>query len=264
MDSDETPGEAPSAIKAAIDAAGLNFDDVANELGVTSRAVRFWASGRSKPQAPIRPQLARLLGVSAVDLFPSDRSDLEPEVLATYDRLLDVPRNLWERLLIGAEQHVDVLAGGTRNYLEQNPDLGEVLAAKQRLGATVAVRVCLADPAGAAITQREQEESQYSSLVTGGLQTNTAAVLTEWQHHLNEHEGAEVRVTDHAYRIAIFRFDDEMIAQVYTYGSRGQHTAADHLRRTHKGGKFDQYVEHFERIWQDASRPLPTDEGPDS
>ncbi|MCP4966731.1 MAG: helix-turn-helix transcriptional regulator [bacterium] len=257
-DEDDTPpGDDLSPIRSAMNTAGLSFEDVANALGVSSRAVRFWASGRSKPQAVVRPQLAKLLGVSPVDLFPADRSDLEPEVIASYDRLIDIPRNLWERLLIGAEHHVDIIAGGTRHYLEQNPDLGEVLQAKQRLGSSVTFRVCLADPTTEAIGAREEEESRYSTLVAGGLRTNTAAVLSEWQNQLDRYDSGEVRVTDVAYRLGLFRFDDEMIAQVYTFGGRGQYSAADHLQRTRQGGKFDQYVEHFERIWADASRPPP-------
>jgi len=251
----EDDAESETPIREAMDAKGLSFEDVANELGVSTRAVRFWAAGRSKPQPPVRPHLARLLDVSPVDLWPSDESDTEPSVIAEYRRLIDVPRSLWERLLISADKHIDVMTGGGRFYLEQYPDLADVLASKQRLGSNPEVRVCLADPTTEAVREREQEEAAYSNLEPGLLPANAATVARQWKTELQEYDAGEVRVSDHTWRISIFRFDDDMIAQVYVFGGRGIYTTAEHLRRTNIGGRFDQYMEHFDRIWTDHSRP---------
>lgn len=49
-------------------AKGLNQADLARKMDVTPSAVCYWLSGEKEPEAAKYPKLARILGISAIEL----------------------------------------------------------------------------------------------------------------------------------------------------------------------------------------------------
>jgi transcriptional regulator with XRE-family HTH domain len=66
---DGTANEAlVSFLKLHLTAKGMNGSDLARKMKLTPAAVTRWLSGQTTPKAKYVPQLARMLGVSPMDL----------------------------------------------------------------------------------------------------------------------------------------------------------------------------------------------------
>ncbi|WP_197682483.1 DUF5919 domain-containing protein [Jiangella sp. DSM 45060] len=128
--------------------------------------------------------------------------------------------------------------------LDANPDLPRVIA--ERAGHGARVRLLFGDPSSEAVNQRGYEEG-----IGEGLPARIRISLT-YLRELRHESGVEIRFHQTTLYNSIYRFDDDLLANVHTYGSPAPHSPVLHLRRAPGGRVFDHYMNSFERVWAKA------------
>jgi hypothetical protein len=189
-----------------------------------------------------------LLGVREEALWPGARAGAAgvtngtSEILAAYAHRAEVPSHVWHDLLDQAKTQIDLLAYAMLFLPEANPRLVDQL--KEKAAADCAVRVALADPDSAAVAHRDQEEGLGGAL--------PARIRTTLHHFadLNDQHGISLRLHATPMYNSIFRFDDEMLVTPHLYAQSGYASPVLHLRRVGPHGVFDNFAEHFERVWE--------------
>lgn len=123
--------------------------------------------------------------------------------------------------------------------------LGDRLIAKAEQGCTV--RIAVADPSSPILAARDAEEG-----LDGGL---IHRVQTTLKHlcAVVESPLTEVRFHDVPMYNSVFRFDDQLLLTPHLYGRPGYQASMLHLRRIGSNGIFDNYVQHFDDVWNTAT-----------
>jgi transcriptional regulator with XRE-family HTH domain len=227
--------------------AGLGSEALAERAQVSTKTVGRWVRGEVVPYPRTRYRVAAILGEDESYLWPDavDRSSLRgAELIASYPRRSDVPRQLWTELLEQARRAVDLLAFAGLFLTEEHPDWTPLLASRAEAG--VRVRLLLGDPGGASLAARDAEYR-----IGGGVAGRVRAVLDSYRPLAGL---AEVRLHDTPLYNSIYRFDDDMIVNTHVYGILAAYTPSLRLRRV-DGAYFSTYLESFERVWASA-RPF--------
>jgi hypothetical protein len=246
-------------LRAAMAAATVDVDTLAEAAGVDPKTAQRWLAGRV-PHSRHRLALVKLLGEEEGYLWPQARPDLAPgseathEVVAAYAHRADIPTRGWADLLAMTRRHI-FLTGYSFLFLpEQHVDLASRIRNTCRTGCKV--RILLADPDGASARERDALER-----LGGTLSARIRMTLTHLED-IRSLDGVEVRFHDvHLYN-AIYRFDDEMIVTPYLVGAHGFQHPALHLRRLGPYGIFTSFAEQQEALWMTAvsegrSQPSP-------
>lgn len=236
-------------LRAAMAAAGVDTDTVAEAASVDPKTVQRWLGGRV-PHPRYRMALVRLLGAEEGYLWPSARPDVGPgavatsEVVAAYGHRVDIPKERWNTLVAMARRHIDLLGYAFLFLPEQHVELTSAIEQKCRDGCQV--RIMLADPDGRHVLERDALER-----LGGNLPARVRTTL----HHLEpirDVAGVEIRFHNvHLYN-AIYRFDDEMIVTPYLYRAHGYQHPALHLRRLSAYGAFAAFADQYDMIWSEA------------
>jgi transcriptional regulator with XRE-family HTH domain len=224
---------------------------LAEAVGVSTKSAERWLSGEVTPYPRTRFRVATVLREDESYLWPDavDSASLHgAELVATYPRRTDVPRDLWTELLRSAERDIDLLAFAGLFLIEEHPDWIPLLKLKAEHGARV--RILIGDPQGKQVTERDSEHE-----IGGGVSGRILAVLTQYRLLKNI---AGVRLHDTPLYNSIYRFDDDMLINVHAYGILAAYTPVVRIRRI-DGRYFNTYTESFERAWVNA-RPLRDDE----
>ncbi|HZC99882.1 MAG TPA: helix-turn-helix domain-containing protein [Actinomycetes bacterium] len=244
-------------LRAAMQAAHLDIEDLARAVGVDPKTVQRWLAGRS-PRPRHRWALVDLLGEQEELLWPTDGSSAvaprqTAEIVAAYAHRVDAPLSLWSRLLFRARQQIDLLGYAMLFLPEQHPDLPTFIAEHCEVGA-LKVRIALMDPDCEEARRRDDLER------LGG--TLPARIRTTLQHFapLRACPGVELRLVDVPLYNAVYRFDDQMLITPYLYAKHGFQHPLLHLRRLGEGGLFAAYAGQFEDLWS-AARPAPQEGG---
>jgi len=140
-----------------------------------------------------------------------------------------------------AQHHIGILVYSGLFLPELEPKLIKILAAKAEAGA--AVEILLGDPDSDAVARRGAEEG-----IGDAMAGKVRNVLTFYR----QLEGAPgVKARFHATPLynSIYRFDDEMLVNLHTYGFPAAHNPVLHLRRLSGGDLFDLYADSFDRVW---------------
>lgn len=220
---------------------------LAEAVGVSTKSVERWISGEVIPYPRTRYRVAVVLREEESYLWPEavDRASLTgAELISTYPRRTDVPRDLWTALLRSADRNVDVLAFAGLFLTEEHPEWIPLLKAKAEDG--VRIRILIGDPDGAQLSQRDAERD-----IGGGVGGRTLAVIA---HYRPIRDLIAIRLHDTPLYNSIYRFDDEMLINTHVYGLLAAYTPVMRLRRI-DGQFFNTYLESFERVWATA-RPL--------
>ncbi|MCK1794995.1 XRE family transcriptional regulator [Streptomyces sp. XM4193] len=231
-------------LRRAMHRAGHDVGTLATAAEVSTKSVERWLGG-AVPYPRTRYRVAAALQVDESYLWPSESnlaSLTGAELVATYPRRGDVPRDLWIELLRGAERNVDLLAFAGLFLTEEHPDWLPMLAAKARAGTRV--RLLIGDPDGAQLAARDEEYR-----IGGGVAGRVAAVLAYYGERMPEQ--VEIRLHDTPLYNSIYRFDDDMVVNVHAYGVLAAFTPTMHIRRI-DGAYFNTYSESYERVWASA------------
>jgi len=248
------PGHSPSTLtlRQVLDDRGSTSVELAAQLGVTLERVESWVDGNSTPKLSARNEISKALEVPTRKLWPDL---IEPEQLSTqaeFDKLIGIPSDTWSELLGMATSHIDMLGGGYGWWLEQNPQFQQL--ARQKAHDGLQIRICQADPNGAAVRIRDEVESARTSLKPGWLIGGIETAASMWRSALTGIDNAELRGTENAYDMLMMRFDDYLIVSPYLFGMRGTVTYAELVRRDSHDRKFDHLINgHFEPIWAEAT-----------
>jgi transcriptional regulator with XRE-family HTH domain len=236
---------------------GLTPGAVAEKIGVDPKTVERWITQDRIPYPRHRHAIAAVVREDVPYLWPkavtpeSASKIGQSELLQLYSRRSSVPYDLWGRLIERAEKRIDILAYAGLFLVEQDPRLVNVLRQKGVDG--VRVTILLGDPTSEAIERRSVEE---------GAPGLMAAKIRQVQQYYNRLEGAPgVTVLYHDTTLynSIYRFDDEMLVNMYVLGRHAPHAPVMHLRRLNGGDLFSTYSDSFDRI-RDVSKPRPCEE----
>lgn len=113
-------------LRAALIAAGVTTENLSAKVGVDPKTVERWiATPDRRPHRTTRRQVAQILGVDEVHLWPSLANDLrtkpssETEVVHIFPTRSAVPVSLWMELIHGVKQYMDVLVFSGQFLVEQ-------------------------------------------------------------------------------------------------------------------------------------------------
>lgn len=241
-----------TALRTAMDAAGLSPRQLAVRTGVTIKTVERWlADAELTPHARNRDDACRALGVDEEMLWPKvvkDRikSGGDLEIAQTYPYRSAAPSALWADLTERAGQDI-LLAGYTGYFLwSQVPRFSEVLTHKARSGCRV--RFLIGDPEGEVTRQREVIEGTALSVSTRiHITLEHLARLAPVQGIEARHSAPEDAVNHVS--LSVFRFDDDALVTPHLARLVGHDSPLLHLRRRGEGGMFDRFAEHAEELW---------------
>ena len=241
-----------TALRRAMQSAGLTPRQLANRVGVTTKTVERWVADQAlSPHAQNREDAAQALGVEEHMLWPKAHSDrvkvgTDREIIHSYPYRSACPSTVWADLISRASQDI-VFAGYTNYFLwTQQPRLADTLRAKA--GAGCRVRFLLGAPDNEVTRRRETVED-----VPLTVSTRIRMCLRELEH-LGPVEGIEARYWDEHdagshIALSVFRLDSEILVTPHLARLVGHVSPLLHLRRQRDGGMFDRFVEHTEELW---------------
>ncbi|MWK37814.1 XRE family transcriptional regulator [Actinomadura sp. J1-007] len=226
---------------------GLDIAALAVQAEVSTKSVERWLSEKGVPYPRTRYRVAAILHEDESYLWPSavDKASLTgAELVSTWPRRTDVPRNLWTELLRGAQRNIDYIAYAGLFLAEEVPDWIPTLRARARAGARV--RMLFGDPNGRQLAARDEEKQ-----IGGGVAGRVSAVLSYYRPLADL---VDIRLHDTPLYASIYRFDDDLLANIHVYGILAAHTPTMHIRRV-DGAYFNTFLESYEKVWASA-RPL--------
>jgi transcriptional regulator with XRE-family HTH domain len=226
---------------------------LAEAVGVSTKSAERWLSGEVTPYPRTRFRVATALREDEAYLWPDavDSASLQgAEMVATYPRRTDVPRDLWTELLRSAERSIDLLAYAGLFLTEEHPDWIPLLKLKAEGGARV--RILIGDPRSDQVVKRDAERE-----IGGGVAGRILAVLA---HYRPLKDLVGIRLHDTPLYNSIYRFDDDMLINVHVYGLLAAYTPVIRIRRI-DGQYFSTYTESFERVWASARQLDPSEQG---
>ncbi len=247
--------ETNERLRSAIYAANLTPAEVADELGVDRKSVDRWIGGRT-PYRRHRAAAGRLLGVDDALLWPEATTPAEvaeaseQEVIHHYPHRWAVPREAFMRLFESATEQIDVLVY-SGFFLAEDRGIQRLLINKTREG--VRVRILLGDPDSTNVAERGADEGIGEAMAA---KIRNALVLYAPLRRLN---GAEVRLHDTTLYNSIYRADDQLLVNGHIYGAPASQAPVTHLRRVSGGELVAEYLDSFDRVWDNARPADPID-----
>lgn len=238
-------------LRSAMAQAKVRPETVAQETGVDLKTVQRWLNESRMPHQRNRWVLAALLDRDEAYLWPSSDEEVSTgigstaELVAAYAHRSDAPSSLWTQLIDGARSHVDLLGYAVQFLPELYAGLGDRLVAKAEEGCVV--RIAVANPQSVSLAARDAEEG-----LDGGLIHRVRTTL----RHLSaavDSDRTEVRYHDIPMYNSVFRFDDQLLLTPHLFRRAGYQASMLHLRRVGANGMFDNYVQHFDDVWNTAT-----------
>ncbi|WP_219419301.1 helix-turn-helix domain-containing protein [Pseudonocardia nigra] len=230
-------------LRDALLAAGVTIEKAAEKTRVDPKTVERWMTTGRTPYARHRRTLAALLGEAESYLWPTavpperQATITASEVVGVYPHRNTVPADLWERLLGGTSDRVDILVHAGL-FLVERPDFIQTLTDKAAAGVTI--RIAFGDPNSGAVNLRSNEERLGGGVLTARIEYGLVPYSP-----LCGTPGIEFRFHSTTLYNSIFRFDDEMIVNSHVYGAPGAHAPALHLRKLGAGDLFTIYTKSF-------------------
>lgn len=224
--------------------ARLTEEDVAARLQVDPKTVRRWLEGRM-PYMRYRWAIAAMLGADPTDLWPRLRTarTRPDEVVAVYPRLEAVPREVWLRVLGGAEHEIGIL-DDTGLSVVGDQQVARVLADRAQSG--VSVRICLFDLDAPAVARSAVQPGNGGALAASALDGPAACAP------LRQQARAEFRLYPSIVYNCVYYADDELLVSQHVYGVPVGRSPVLHLRRTDASDMAAAYLNAFERAWAGA------------
>ncbi|PZS10623.1 MAG: hypothetical protein DLM64_08180 [Solirubrobacterales bacterium] len=262
-------------LRAALQHAGLQPDDLAQIIEVDVKTVRRWLSGMA-PYPRHRGKVARALDATEDQLWPelatppppSRHANAASDLLAAYPTTNDPTAPDWHALMREATERIDLLDETLIHVLdiEGVPDL---LASKATQGCNV--RILIAEATSPWVrsdegTRRRTDLELDDDEQEDHHQREADAKAEAWQE-ANE-RACEVlrplivhpRIEIHGFSSSrfntILRFDDQMLVTLHLWAEDTLEAPLMHLQRNSPDGLFDRFAEHYDTLWTDASLPI--------
>jgi lambda repressor-like predicted transcriptional regulator len=219
-------------LRAVLQQAGLQADDLAQIVAVDVRTVRRWLSGRT-PYPRQRGKVARALGITEHELWPDIAPAHTPpspaaqpsDLLAAYTSAGDLAAPDWKALMRDATDRIELL-GDTLTPILATPGVPELLATKATHGCHI--RILVYDAGRELVPLLDQP-------------------------------GIEIRLLQVPVHYTIQRFDEQLLLNLHMLGEGGDQAPLLHVRRAAPGGLFDRFAEHYNDLWEQDSQPINPD-----
>ncbi len=242
-------------LRKAMADARITIETLGRAVSVHPKTVQRWLAGRV-PHPRHRWAVADLVGIREEVLWPNAKTSSTSsmtgtsEILAAYAHRADVPSHVWHDLFDQAKTQIDLLGYAMLFLPEANPRLVDQL--KDKAAAGCAIRIALADPKSQAVADRDQEEGLGGAI--------PARIRTTLHHVANLKDQEGISLHFHATRMynSLFRFDEEMLVTPHLHAQPGYASPVLYLRRIGSHGIFDNFAQHFERVWI-TSTPRPSE-----
>jgi transcriptional regulator with XRE-family HTH domain len=239
-------------LREAMAAAGYSEDRLAETLGVDPKSVWRWARQGVVPRrVGMKRKVADLLGVAEGQIWPVsteaqvvDPGDTSEEVVCAWSHRADVPKSRWWALFSEARQCIDLLGYAMQFLPEDHARFDRLLLDKA--GSGCAVRIALAHPESRYVLERDAEER------LGGTFPDRIRSTLDHFKPLFGVDGIEIRHHQTPMYNSLFRSDDEMLVTPHLFALKGYRAPIFLLRRAIDDGIFDNFAEHFERIWAET------------
>jgi len=231
--------------------AGLSITEVASKIEVDPKTVERWITKDRMPHRRYRAATARLLDADEAYLWPKVLDDVrtksasQAEIVATYPHRGAVPDQLWNSLMNGVEDGIDVLVYAGLFLIDGQPDLAPILAGKASRGTRI--RLLFGDPESPTVAQRGADEGSGDDL--GARIRLSLSELRE----VDGVSGMEIRQHGTVLYNSIYRFDEDLLVNMHVYGTPAAQNPVMHLRRVPGGRLFDHYLRSFDRVWETAT-----------
>lgn len=242
-----------TALRTAMDSAGLTPRRLALAVGVTGKTVERWLSDPGLiPHPRNREDACRALGVEEETvLWPKLITDRvktgeDREIVRSYPYRSACPSTVWSDLVKDSGRDI-FLAGYTNYFLwSQLPDFIGTVRRKAENGCRV--RFLLGDPNGEVTRQREEIEGVALTVST------RIRITLEHLERLGGVEGVEARFSSphdamNHVSLSVFRFDDQALVTPHLARLVGHDSPLLHLRRIGGDGMFSRFSEHAEELW---------------
>jgi hypothetical protein len=226
-------------------------EDLALCCAVDPKTVERWINIGRVPHRRHRWDVARRLGVEDNWLWPDAPGESparraeasRSELVRLYPDRGSIPRELWQQLLDGAQQHISVLVYAAL-FLAEDASLRKLLAEQARTGTRV--RLLLGDPDGRCVAERGEEEGIGPHAI--GVKIRNVIALFDPVFKA----GAEIRLHDTVLYNSIYQFDNDMLVNTHVHGYVANCAPVLHLRKIAGGSLVTTYQESFDRIWDGA------------
>lgn len=242
-------------LREAMTKARLNVDGLAQAAAVDAKTVQRWLAGRP-PQRRLRWTVADVLDEEEDYLWPASasagRSGSTGEIVSVYPQRLDLERDVWRGLIVGARHQIDLLDFDLLFLFEQIPDFAELL--RDRASHSCEIRICT--PRSTKPPPEPHREGETSRIADTYLRLSP----------LQDTEHIGLRAHLEPMPCSIFRFDGQMLINLHLHRTAPNLAPLLRVRRLSARGFFGNYERHFDTLWGEASdlyeedAPLDLDE----
>jgi hypothetical protein len=156
-----------------------------------------------------------------------------------------VPFSLWNELIAGVQEQMDVLVFSGQFLVEQHNIIPIV---KRKSDQGVQFRFVVGDENAPAVIQRAMEEG-----TTGGLE-GRIQMMRRYLSEVSALQGVDVRTHGTILYNSIYRFDDQLLVNGHAFGSLAGQNPVMHLRKLSGGLMWDHYMRSFDRVHQQATQ----------
>jgi transcriptional regulator with XRE-family HTH domain len=247
-------------LRAALQNAGIDPEQLADAVGVDYKTVQRWISGR-QPRGRHRAAVAAALAVSERELWPE--AAIEPkdgggrmELVGAFARTDDVLAPDWKTAITEAGERIDLL-DYTLIHILGAPGMPDVLSAKAKAGCQIRLLISYATRARLAedipLDQPYEDDPPAAAIEIA----RSRAII----NRLLEHENVEARKFAAMRFNTIVRADQRMLVTLHLWGTSGQQAPLIHLKQLDHPGLFEQFEQHYEQIWENASHPIRPEPG---
>ncbi|GAB2657164.1 XRE family transcriptional regulator [Saccharopolyspora gloriosae] len=236
-------------LRAATRAVNLTIEEVAKAVDVDPKTAERWITKERVPHRKTRREVAELLNVAEVQLWPSLADDLHTspsdntELVHLYPSRSAVPFALWTELIAGVRERMEVLVFSGQFLVEQHDILPLV---KQKAESGAHVRFAVGDETSPAVIQRAVEEG-----TTGGLE-GRIQLMRRYLSKVSSLPNVEVRTHGTILYNSLYRFDDQLLVNGHAFGALAGECPVMHLRKVPDGPMWEHYMQSFERVWKEA------------
>jgi hypothetical protein len=231
----------------------LTTAKLAEAVQVDAKTVERWIVAGRVPYRKHRYDVSAFFGVDESYIWPDalDHEQVlsasESEIVAVYPYRRAVPRDAWGHLFGQAEREIGILAYSCY-FLAEDAGVRQLLAEKAESG--VRVRILLGDPESPLVLERGQSEG-----IGDTMPAKVRSAITMFQS-LQSVPNVEIRLHGTILYNSIYRGDDQVFVNTHIYGVMANNAPFFHLRKIPGGAMAVNYLESFERVWNEAE-PLP-------
>jgi transcriptional regulator with XRE-family HTH domain len=237
-------------LRAAFLEKGLTPEAMAPILNVDHKTIERWITKGRLPYRRHRYALSAYLGMDEGYLWPGALPPeqaigaSESELISVYPHRWAVPNDMWRRVFETAEEEIGVLV---YSGLFISEDAGILRIFREKCDDGVRIRILLGDPDSAHVAQRGSDEGIDEAQA---LKIKNTLVLYK---SLRNVDGIEFRLHDTILYNSIYRADEQLLVNTHIYGFPAAQAPVLHMRQVAGGSMVANYLDSFERVWDDAS-----------